>query len=779
MLISNFAGVFICGFQVQMRALLKVLLSLLLFFLIKESAAQKVGLVLSGGGVRGFAHIGVIKALEENGIPIDYITGTSAGALVGSSYITGRTPAEIEKIFTSQSFLDYGRGLISEDLRYFYLSQDPDPSWISIKLGIDSTLKIKFPRSVINSAPADFALLENYVQASAKAGYNFDHFLVPFRCVAADIKARKQVTLKNGDLAQAVRASMAFPLYFSPLTVDNRILFDGGIYDNIPIDVMRDEFNPDIIIAVNAAGDPEIPSDDNLLSQIKNIFVATEDTRLLRDSDLLILPNINSISVFQFEYAQAAIDSGYMAAMRMMPLIKERIGRRVSESEMEQKREIFRSGQHPVFIDRIFVNGLNVQQQAYVRKVLNPSNDCISLNELKKRFFLLAQDEQLLYVFPKVIFNEATGYYDLYIDSKREGDLLIDLGGNFSSKPINNAYVGFQFNLLGKQSLKFSANNYFGKLYNSGMARLKMDIPGHFRFYLESAFSKSQFDYFRSSSTFYEDVKPSYLVINETNTEFSVGVPVRNKGKLTTTASYLINRYNYYQTLNFSKADTADQSSLTAFSPAVKYERSSIDRKQFPTQGTYFSFAARLVTGKLNYIPGSLSQIRDTSVSSKRWIQARMIYDNYFSSYGRLKFGVYGDLFMSGQPLFDTYESTVLSTAQFEPTPEAKTLFLPQFRAQSFIGLGLKSVLVIFSNLNLRLEGYIYQPVQEIIKRESGKARYGEALQKRYFIANSTLVFHNPLGPISFQVSYYQGREKPLSILFCFGYILFNKRTLE
>lgn len=743
-----------------------------------NSIAQSVGLVLSGGGVRGFAHIGVLKALEENGIPVDYITGTSAGALVGSSYVLGRTPGQIEKLFTHKEFIQYGKGIISEEDLYYFLSKDKDPSWFSIKFGIDSVIRAKLPRSVINSAPADFTLLESTAQASAKAGYNFDKLMIPFRCVASDIKSKKQIIYKEGDLGLAVRASMAFPLYLPPLTINDQILFDGGIYNNFPIDVMLHDFNPDIIIAVNAAGDPEIPSDDNVLSQVKNILVAIEDAKLLREQDILLVPDINDISVFAFESAQAAIDSGYSAAMKLMPEIKRRIERRVSSDELNLKREKFIQGQKTIEVDRIHVYGLRPSQKKYIQQILNPTNDCITIRELKRKFFRLAQDEQFLYIFPQLVYDSITGYYDLHLYAKREKDLLMNIGGNFSSKPINTAFLNLQYNLLGSQSLKLFANSYYGKLYNSALARMRMDVPGRLRFYAEPLFSRSQFDYFNSSSTFFEDIKPSYLILTETNSAFDIGIPVRNRGKLIASASYFINDYTYYQTESFSKLDTADRSKLIAFSPSIEYERSSLDKKQFASSGSFFSISGRMVTGKLNFYPGSLA-LSDSSSNSKRWFQTRMIYDNYFTSFGRWKFGFYGDLFLSSQPFFDTYQSTILSVPQFEPTPESSTLFMPQYRAHSFAGIGIKSVLQLFSNLQLRAEGYIYQPVQEIVSNPLGRARYGEALNKRYLIGTTAIVFHNPIGPASLQLSYYQGKEKPLSVMFNFGYILFNRRTLK
>jgi NTE family protein len=738
-----------------------------------------VGLVLSGGGVRGFAHIGVLKALEENEIPIDYITGTSAGALVGCSYVIGRSPQEIERIFTHPEFIQYGKGIISEEHIFYYLTRRSDPTWFTLKFGIDSMLRTKLPRSVVHSAPADFTLLESTAQASARARYHFDNLMIPFRCVASDIKSKKQVIFREGDLGLAVRASIAFPLYFSPLTMDDRILFDGGLYNNFPIDVMLSEFNPDIVIAVNAAGEPEIPSDDNLLSQVKNILVASQDIRHLRPEDILIEPNINQISVFQFEQTQMAIDSGYAAAMRLMPLIKARIQRRVSHEERQQLRKNFLKDQPAVSIDRIYVKGVRPSQQKYIINTLNPTNACISMAELKRKFYRLAQDEHFLYVFPRLQYNAETEYYDLYLYTRQEKDLLLNVGGNFSSKPISMAFISLQYNVLGSQSLKVIANNYLGKFYNSSSLKLTLDNPGRLRFYLEPAFSISKFDYFKSNSTFFEDVKPSYLIITETQHALDAGMPVRSHGRLIFSSSYFINEYAYYQTKEFSKTDTADESVLTAFSPSLEYERSTLDRKQYATAGNFFRISSRWVAGRIRFTPGSRSLLADTSVSHTRWLQVRLNYENYFSLGSRWKAGLYGDMSLSGQPFFDTYQSTILSTPQFEPTPETSTLFLPQFRSHSFVGGGLKLVWILFNNLQLRTEGYLYQPVQEILENENGHARYGTALEKRYMIGTAGLVFQSPLGPMSLHLSYFQGREKPLSMTFNFGYILFNRRTLR
>ncbi len=757
------------------------LVVLLLQFLFSTHIySQKVGLVLSGGGVRGMAHIGVIKALEENNIPIDYITGTSAGALVGSMYVNGKSPVEMEASVLSKQFTEKASGIIEEEFDFYFQKKETDASWITIKFGYDSLVHTRLPGSVTNSAAIDFALMENLAPVSAKANYNFDSLLVPFRCVAADIVTRNQIVFKEGDLGQAVRASMAFPLYFSPVITEDKILFDGGIYNNFPADVMKSTFSPDIIIGVNAGGDPEIPVDDNVLSQVKSILIPNKNYFLSGPEDILITPSISRFGVFEFKQIQAAIDSGYAATMRKMDQIKKAIVVRRSPEEVNLKRQKLHENLIPVFIDKTHVTGLRSDQEAYVQSVINPTNECIPIGELKKSFFKLAADDNVRYIFPKLEYNPSSGYYDLNLLIKREKDLRVDFGGNFSSKPINQAFIGFQYNLWGKQSIRFLANSYFGKLYSSGRASMRMDIPGRLPFFIEPSATLNQYDYFKSNATFFEDVKPSYLVLFDASYAMTVGIPVRNKAKLTGEGALIDIQNRYYQTREFLTSDTSDQTNFTGYTVGLGFERNTLNRKMYAAKGSGFFFKGRFVEGDEESIPGSTSLKRDTVTQFSRWLQLRIIYDTYMKTASPLTFGFYTDLFFSGQPFLANYTATIISASAFEPIPESRTLFLPNFRAYNYLGAGLKTILKISNIVDFRVEGYIFQPFQEILNDPAtGKAYFGEALLTRYYMASSNLVFHSPVGPLSVSVNYYDEREKPFSFLFHFGYILFNKKALD
>ena len=179
-------------------------------------SAQKVGLVLSGGGAKGAAHIGVIKALEENNIPIDYITGTSIGAIIGSLYAMGYSPEEMLELMLSKEFSYWQTGTVEEQYTYYFKEPYPTPEFAHFSIDMSDSLQIKasfLPQSLINPIQMNQAFMALFSQATAKAGWNFDNLFVPFRCVASDIYTKKPIIFKNGDLGDAVRASMTSVSY--------------------------------------------------------------------------------------------------------------------------------------------------------------------------------------------------------------------------------------------------------------------------------------------------------------------------------------------------------------------------------------------------------------------------------------------------------------------------------------------------------------------------------------------------------------------------------------
>jgi NTE family protein len=744
-----------------------------------SGSAQKIGLVLSGGGARGMAHVGVLKALEENGIPIDYITGTSAGAVVGAFYAIGLTPTEIESLVLSAEFREWATGEINEDLDFYYNKDEPNASWVTLKFSLDSVIRTYIPSNVISSARSDFALMEGLSGPIARAGYQFDSLFVPFRCTAADIKHKKQVVFKQGDLPLAVRASTAYPFYFSPVLYEDMILYDGGIYNNFPVDVMQQDFNPEVIIGVNTGSYPDIPFEENFFSMFKTMLLQTTSYSVPRPDDILISPAVGAIGVFEFADIRAAIDSGYVETMRNMDSIKMKISRRTDPESQKQKRAAFRENSNQITIDKIYATGINQRQQRYVRSILNFKNECLTIGQIKPSYFKLITDKNIKNIFPRLMHNDTTGYFDMNLLIKREKDLKVDFGGNISSNPINQAYMGLDYNFWGRYALNISGNIYFGKLYNSAAVRMRYDVPAGIRFYIEPAAIINRFDYYKSSSAFLEDVKPAYLIQSDRFYGINAGIPARNKGMMYVSGGSIKLLNRYYQTRDFSSEDIADETELTGWSGSLHFDRSTLNKKMYAGQGTFFSISGKVIVGEEETTPGTTGISTDTVSKNHQWMQLRMLYDNYFKRTGPFKFGFDADMYLSTQPFFANYTATILSAQGYQPIPHSQTIFLEKYRAHNYIGMGLKSVVSILSNFELRGSGHLFQPFQEIEATSDNQAKYGPAFSDRYWIATLAGVYHSPVGPVSLSFNYYERRDNQLAVLFHFGYILFNRRALD
>lgn len=738
--------------------------------------AQRTGLVLSGGGASGVAHIGVLKALEENNIPIDYITGSSIGALVGAMYSAGYSPKQIEQLVLSENFRNQAYGNIEEKYVYYFKRKDDNASWINFKL--DSSLITTLPTNVISPLVVDFGLMKMFAGPAAAADYNFDSLFVPFRCLASDIEEEKSVVFKSGDLGEAVRASMSYPFYLKPISINGKLLFDGGLYNNFPSNVICEEFKPDYIIGSNVTSNAPPADEDNLYSQIRSMLVSRTNFNLSCAEGLIIEPKTD-VALFDFDEVQSLIDSGYAATLRNISIIKNKVERRTDAKELEAKRAGFLNKQPKTLIDKINVEGVDRKPAQYIKKVLRHKGKYVDMDKMAAAYFRLAADDKVKNIYPKAKYNKATGLYDLNLKIKKEKRLIAYFGGNFSNRPINTGFAGVQYNYLGTAAVTLFGNLYFGKLYTSTQAKARIDVPTNLPFYIEPTFTFNRWDFYKSSTEFFTDEKPAYLIQNEEFGELNFGIPASYKGKVTAGGAFGKTTNKYYQTDQFSLSDTSDRTDFYFSTANLNYELNSLNRKQYANSGTYLTFKARYVRGSERHTPGSTGI--DTSEFRKRheWVQFKLIADQYFNRRGRMKFGVYGEAAFSAQTLFNNYTATVLSAPAFYPIPESKTLFLEEMRAYKYLAGGLKTIFNIMKTFELRLEGYIFAPYQSINKQVDLTAGYGEPFAAKRYIATSALVYQTPLGPLSFSVNYYDQKEYPYTFLLHFGYMIFNRRALD
>ncbi|MBI4946521.1 MAG: patatin-like phospholipase family protein [Bacteroidetes bacterium] len=758
-------------------------LFLLIAIGIPSAFSQKVGVVLSGGGASGLSHIGVLKALEENNIPIDYISGSSIGAFVGALYSTGYSPRQMEQIVLSDDFSNWAYGNIDKKYVYYFKKKDNNASWISLKLSLDTAIETNLPTNLVSPASIDFSLMENMAPASAAANYNFDSLFIPFRCVAADIEAKKSVVFNKGDLGEAVRASISYPFYLKPITVDGKLLFDGGIYNNFPSNVMYEQCFPDIIIGSNVSGNVPAPDEDNLISQLKTMLINRTTYDIQCPNGILIEPKVSS-STFDFSNPKAQIDSGYIATMRQIETIKNRITLRVDSTQLADRRKKFINKEPKLAFGDIYISGLKKNQAQYVRGVLRKKGKTIPLGKFKPAYFRLVEDDKIKQIYPKAKFNPENRNYDLFLKMKKERDIVAEMGGNISNRPISEVFAAFEYKYLGNIGISAMANGYFGKLYASAQTKVRIDFPFTVPFYIEPVLTFNRWDFFKSSNLFFEDVKPAYLIESDQYAYMNLAMPLSNKDKMVMGGGLATTIDKYYQTSLFTQKDTPDVTTFDMVTAHLLLERNTLNRKQYATQGTYLAFKTRYVQGEELTEPGSTSTL-DRLRKIHEWLQVKFVFDNYYKQKGIIRMGLYIEgvhiqSLNSPTLFFNNYTATLLASPSFQPLAESKTLFQPNFHAHTYAAFGLKNIITIKNRFDLRLEGYVYQPYQQIEQGLNNAPVYSAPFLRRYFIGTATLVGHTPIGPISFSLNYYHEEEPhPFSFLFHFGYIIFNNKSTD
>lgn len=752
-----------------MKFLRLALVFLVVFMQMQKASAQRVGVVLSGGGATAMAHIGFLKALEENNVPIDYICGTSMGAVIASFYAAGYSTRQMDSLCRTPEFTMLSEGAeLPIDLQFYYLKSEPTASMVSLKYSGGDNISNTLPTNLINPALMDWVHMKLLSAASEAARQNFDSLFVPFRCVAADVKDKREVIFKSGSLNEAIRASCTYPFYIPPRRVDGKLLYDGGIYNNFPIDVMYRDFHPDVILGCNVSGIPADPKENNLMSQLEAMIVSQKEVFIPCEEVFIVQPNSNNTATFEFANSMAAIDSGYVSTLRSLPEIKRIIEREISAQELRSRRLQFRSKCAPIVVDEVRLEGLPKGQTQYVRELLGRKESALPLNELQRTYFRVLADGSIKSMYPKMYYKPSEGKYVLDLQVQREKDLIVSFGGNFSSRSINTGYVGLRYNLFGRVNTVLEANSYFGRYYGSVQAKARskimlFNLPVAF----EVSFTQNRWDYYKSLTTFFEDVKPSYVLLNEQFGEASWILPAGRKAKFKIDAIYTHQYDNYYQTKNFLSIDTADLTAFNAKMVRFNYVRSTLNRIQYATSGSQIKVVGKGVAGTEYTIPGSTSINRDTLSNSHSWLQMRVYYENYIISQPRFSFGIKAEVLWSGQKDFQNATATSIMSPTPSFFPEFRTFYLPVYRGTSFFTVGISPVFHLTKNVDLRADVYGYQPFQATAVPSSD-------IYRTYTLGSGTFVYHSPIGPVSLSANYYEQKEKPWSILFNLGFIISN-----
>lgn len=766
-----------------------IIILFILLFSTMENYSQSVGLVLSGGGAKGFAHIGVIRALEENNIPIDYIAGTSMGAIVGGLYAIGYSPSEMEVLLNSKDFLKWSYGLIDIEDEYYYKRKNESANWAEFPLKKeDGIIKPKLPTNLISPEQMDLRFIQFFEPASAGANYDFNNLMTPFFCIATDVHKNIPLTLDSGNLSTAIRASMTFPGYFKPIEIDSVLLFDGGMENNFPTDVMVERFHPDIIIGSKVASNPKKPDADDLYRQLENVFMKSTNYKMPANG-ILIAPDVKEFGLLDFAGFDTLNDRGYRTTMERMDTIKSVISRRVEQSVINEKRHSFKQNNKELIIENIYITGVDPTTLDYILKNIKRNRSLITFKEFEQEYFKLLSDKLIKTIYPKVFFNENSGYFDLYLDIKIKNEFTVSLGGNISSNLRNMGYAGIDYIFQKKNVYNLSSNFMIGQFYNSITGKFRMDFPPRTitkdktltPFYIDISATTNHWDYFQiTSDWFVDNQSPIKVDQNEIHFQSNVGRPIKNRGLMYAGFSYGRTDDFYYHTNLIERNDIPDETIFDFSSIQITYEYSTLNYKEYANKGKLIHIQNRYVTGLEMYLPGTTSGVVNPQKfeNGHSWFTINGTYKRFFNPHAHFTIGFQGNLSLSNKSSYNNSMATLLSSNAFQPFPQSKLILLENFRANTFLAAGIIPILTLNESLSLRAESYIFQPYQ-YIKITEFETTFSGKFPKPSIASSLAAVYQSPIGPLALTASYFLNEETPLYFQLNFGYILFNKRGLD
>lgn len=748
--------------------------------------AESIGLVLSGGGAKGIAHIGVIQALEDNDIPIDYITGTSMGAIIGGLYAAGYSPQEMLGLIKSDGFADWSMGVINNDLTYYFDKKEPSPAMFHINFGNVDSSAVKaniLPSSLINPLPMNFAFMELFSPYTAQCAGDFNRLYVPFRCVAADVFHKKKLVMKEGSLGVAIRASMSFPIVYKPQYIDSIPVFDGGIYENFPVDVMREEFSPDFIIGVDVnAGEPETDV-DNIIKQVQSMIVQNNYTDIAPGEGVKIDVVLREFNILDFPKADSIYRRGYDKALLMIDSIKNNTQKRTDKASRQLSRSIFKGHTPKVAFGNVTVTGGSNRQNEYLRSLFIRNNDdTTSIKDAQTAYYRAISTGKLNDFVPEATYNRHSKMFDLQLRANMKNPLSAGVGGWLSSSTNSMIFLSANYNTLSYNSFDASLQGWIGQSYYAGALQakfaLKTSIPSCIK--LEGVMSKQKF--YESDALFYESELPTFIINYEKYIRLKYMIAAGRQSKFEIAVGYAHLKDRFYQSnvIDFSNTKQ-DEAHYKLGQVEATFDKNSLNHEMYPTSGNRFKIRVAGVYGSNSYQQNEIAENETSATDSETagWLQGELLWDKYINVTNHFTLGIKANAVASSRPLGANYTAALVQSTAFSPTPSTQNYFNVAFRSNSFAAAGLLPIWTITNSLQFRTEFYAFAPIRKIYETTNHVPYHDGWLNDINYMGEASLVYNFPFASLSIYCNYLSYPARNWNFGINFGILLYAPKFLK
>ncbi len=577
-----------------------------------------VGLVLSGGGARGYAHLGVLKVLEENRIPIDCIAGTSMGAVVGGLYASGMAADEMQQRLSEVNLADIAFD-VTDRADLPQTSREDERLYInSLTLGFGKK-GVKAPVGLVQGNRLQ-ALLANWT-AAVPTNQPFDQLPIPYRAVATDLQTGQMVVLDHGSLPLAIRASMAMPGLFAPAEINGRALVDGGLVSNLPVDTAR-RMGAKVVIAVDI-GSPLRPLDAlaspaDVMQQMVGILIrqnVTSQRQQLAAQDVLLTPDLGALAFTDFQNAKQAIAAGAAAATAALPRLKR-------FALTPEQYAAYRSAHAqplppPIRITRIEIKTSGGIPKRVVSDALHVKpGDTYDPATVSQDLLGLTTGGNFESVTQQIVSHGDENVLVVDAREKYWGPNFLLFGVGMSSSSTDEGgfrlHVGYRRPWLTESGLEFRADTTIGSDLVSARVELRQPLPAAYGFYI-SPYAEYQ----RRYVNLYDDsgeVKLNQYLMQTARTGIDFGLPIGRLGDLRMGIGYATGHGspNYNLPLSFADGSSTWPSFTSqALTARARLVIDQLDDPMFPRRGYYGEF--RVERSLWSHNSQSASDLADTS----------------------------------------------------------------------------------------------------------------------------------------------------------------------
>jgi NTE family protein len=761
----------------------KIFIGLLsILFCVDSVYPQKVGLVLSGGGAKGAVHIGLIKALEENNIPVDYIAGTSIGAIVGSLYAIGYSPEEMLELFLSDEFYYWQTGKVEDAYQFFFRKPPEQPDFMKVMVPIKDSVRAStslLPVNLINPIQMNQAFMQLYSQANAQCGEDFNRLFVPFLCIASDVYNKKPIVFRRGRLEDAVRASMTFPLVFKPIIYDSVPLFDGGIYDNFPVNPMKEAFRPDFIIGSSVAGSSKKKSPDqmDMYAMLENMVMQQTKYQVNPEDGILLNFSLDDVNLLDFYKSRTLYELGYRRGKELVDSIRQRVARSVSAEELMERRIEYRENLPPLRFRNILVTGIKDSQKNYIESQIHRGKDrYFSIEEFKKTYFRLLTNSKIKEIFPSAVYDADDNVFDLNLDIIMKDEIGISFGGNISSLSANQLYLAIDYQNIADISSSVNVGVQIGNAYTGVGLSGRVELPTPRPVDITATVFHNYRKFFDHETPFIDTDVSTFLHLRETYGKLGVGFPITYRSKIGIDAGYGHLEDKYYRNENNLSASSGfDRSTYNLMYSGIMYRLFTQDAKQYPLRGRKHHVFIQYLNGTEKYYAPQNTDATDARIS---WIQIDGYLNNLHSVSNKFNFGYMLQGVFSTKPLLNNYMASLLQAPAYSPTPHSMLVFNEAFRANNFMAGGITPIYKINSTFRFQGDFHAFLPVVPLERGLDDIAVHGKMFSRWEYMGEISFVAQMPFMNISLFANHYSYPAKNWNIGINIGYLIFGSKFI-